>query len=65
MGVMNYRQTIKLVAVLLLFQVNAACQVTKLHQQDSSNKHAVEKIAERKAIPVTNMQSKKLLSARL
>jgi len=50
MGVMNYRQTIKLVAVLLLFQVNAACQVTKLHQQDSSNKHAVEKIAERKAI---------------
>ena len=50
MGVMNYRQTIKLVAVLLLFQVNAACQVTKLHQQNSSNKHAVEKIAERKAL---------------
>jgi len=64
MGVMNYRQTIKLVAVLLLFQVNAACQVTKLHQQDSSHKHAVEKIAERKALDLrSNLDLDKVVSS--
>jgi len=64
MGVLNYRQTIKLVAVLLLFQVNAACQVTKLHKQDSSHKHAVQKIAERKVLDLrSDMDLDKVVSS--
>ncbi len=47
---MNYPQSVKLLAVILLFQSSVACQATKLHKQHFDQTESEYKVAERKAL---------------
>ena len=47
---MNHRQTIKLAAVILLFQTTVACQLTRLNLTGVAHAQPVNKVAERKVL---------------
>ncbi len=49
-GVMNYRQTIKLFAVIVLFQTTTACQLANLNLTGVAHAEPVNQVAERKAL---------------
>lgn len=61
---MNFRQAIKLIAVILLFQSNVACQATRLHMKHNDQTDTVYKVTERKALDLrSGLDLKQVISS--